>query len=70
MGNPFKKPKAPAPDPELQRKLAEQRAAEEEAKRQAELERQRTESKRRRGLLGTRSLFGEAGGRGYFDSAE
>jgi hypothetical protein len=68
MGNPFKAPKPPAPDPRLQ---AEMKAAEEQAaadKAQAEKETAQLESKKRRGLIGTRSLFGRQGGRGYFET--
>jgi hypothetical protein len=68
MGNPFKAPKPPAPDPRLQ---AEMKAAEEQAaadKAQAEKETAQLESKKRRGLIGTRSLFGRPGGRGYFET--
>jgi len=68
MGNPFKAPKPPAPDPKLQ---AEMKAAEEQAaadKAQDEKETAQLESKKRRGLIGTRSLFGRPGGRGYFET--
>ena len=68
MGNPFKAPKPPAPDP---RQQAEMKAAEEQAaadKAQAEKETAQLESKKRRGLIGTRSLFGRPGGRGYFET--
>ena len=68
MGNPFEAPKPPAPDPRLQ---AEMKAAEEQAaadKAQAEKETAQLESKKRRGLIGTRSLFGRPGGRGYFET--
>ena len=68
MGNPFKAPKPPAPDPRLQ---AEMKAAEDQAaadKAQAEKETAQLESKKRRGLIGTRSLFGRPGGRGYFET--
>ena len=68
MGNPFKKPKPPAPDPRLE---AEMKAAEEQAaadKARDEKETAQLESKKRRGLIGTRSLFGRPGGRGYFET--
>ena len=68
MGNPFKSPKPPPPDPKLE---AEMKAAEEQAaadKAQDEKETAQLESKKRRGLIGIRSLFGRAGGRGYFET--
>jgi hypothetical protein len=68
MGGIHLKPKPPAPDPRLQ---AEMKAAEEQAaadKAQAEKETAQLESKKRRGLIGTRSLFGRPGGRGYFET--
>lgn len=70
MGNPFKAPKAPAPDPELELKLKQEREAAEAEAAASALEEKQMESKKRRGLIGTRSLFGRAGGRGYFDTAE
>jgi len=70
MGNPFKKPSPPPPDPELEKRLAEEKAAAEAEKLAAEQEASRFESRKRRGLIGSRSLFGRAGGRGYFDTAE
>jgi len=64
MGSVFNPPKPPAPkvDPAIE----EARAAEE--KRAADLKKQQeTYSKKvARGVIGTRSLFGKAGGRGFF----
>ena len=68
MGNPFSSPKPPPPDPRLE---AEMKAAEEQAaadKARDEKETAQLESKKRRGLIGTRSLFGRPGGRGYFET--
>lgn len=67
MGGVFSKPKPPAPDPELERKLAEEKAAAEKEKADSEKAAAQLESKKRRGLIGSRSLFGRSGGRGYFD---
>jgi hypothetical protein len=64
MGSVFKP--SPPPAPKADPAIAEARAAEE--KRAADLKKQEeTYSKKvARGVIGTRSLFGQAGGRGFF----
>ena len=64
MGSIFK-PKAPPP-PKADPAIAEARAAEE--RRAADLKKQQeTYSKKvAKGVIGSRSLFGQAGGRGFF----
>jgi hypothetical protein len=64
----FKKPKAPPRNYELERQMAEMSAA--EGRRADELAAQQAETayKQAKGLYGSRSLFGRAGGRGYFDT--
>tara|TARA_Y100000389_G_C17303092_1_gene433978 strand:- start:120 stop:320 length:201 start_codon:yes stop_codon:yes gene_type:complete len=64
MGNPFKKPKPPPPpkvDPAIEK------AKKEEEKRKLELEMQQEsfDARKARGMVGSRSLFGKAGGKGY-----
>ncbi len=68
MGNPFKTPKAPPPDPELELKLKQEREAAEAEAAASKLEEKQIASKKAKGLIGTRSLFGRAGGRGYFET--
>tara|TARA_R100001530_G_scaffold44047_4_gene33468 strand:+ start:608 stop:829 length:222 start_codon:yes stop_codon:yes gene_type:complete len=53
---------------ELERQMSEMRAA--EGRRADELAAQQAETayKQAKGLYGSRSLFGRAGGRGYFDT--
>jgi len=67
MGNPFKKPKPPPPDPAVEAEIKRQADVAEAEKVEAEKEAATQLSKKRRGLIGSRSLFGRAGGRGYFD---
>jgi len=74
MGGPVKaikkivsppKPKAPPPpkaDPVVNKAIKE----EEERKKQIEKEQAVYENKVARGIIGSRSLFGQAGGRGFF----
>tara|TARA_R100000789_G_scaffold15083_1_gene18641 strand:+ start:150 stop:368 length:219 start_codon:yes stop_codon:yes gene_type:complete len=64
----FKKPKPPPRNYELERQMAEMSAA--EGRRADELAAQQAETayKQAKGLYGSRSLFGRAGGRGYFDT--
>ena len=67
MGSVFKKPKAPPRDPRLDAELAAARKREEERKKQAEAAQKEKEFALGMGWTGSRSLFGKAGGRGYFD---
>ena len=65
----FKKPKPPPRNLALERQLAEaQQAATARANALAADEAEQ-EYKQAKGLYGSRSLFGRAGGRGYFDTA-
>lgn len=64
----FSKPKAPPRNYELERQMESMKVA--EGKRADELAAQQAETayKQAKGLYGSRSLFGRAGGRGYFDT--
>ena len=65
----FKKPKPPPRNYALEKQLAEaQQAATARANALAADEAEQ-EYKQAKGLYGSRSLFGRAGGRGYFDTA-
>ena len=65
----FKKPQPPPRNLALERQLAEaQQAATARANALAADEAEQ-EYKQAKGLYGSRSLFGRAGGRGYFDTA-
>ena len=65
----FSKPKAPPRNYALERQLAEaQHAATARANALAASQAE-TDYKQAKGLYGSRSLFGKAGGRGYFDTA-
>ena len=66
MGGIFKKPSPPPRNDALERQLAADRAAEE--KRQADIERESKAyaDKKAKGIIGARSLFARAGGRGFF----
>jgi len=65
MGGIFKQPKQPD-NSALEAELEAKRKEEEE--RAAELEKKQKSYKRRfsKGVIGSRSLFGKAGGRGFF----
>jgi hypothetical protein len=58
MGNPFKKPKAPKADPELERLQAAETERVAKEKTDAELKLQEEEAARLRRLRGQRSLLG------------
>lgn len=58
MGNPFKKPKAPKPDPELEKMRAAEAERVAKEKSDAELKSQEEEAARLRRLRGQRSLLG------------
>ena len=64
MGSVFSPPKPPAPkaDPAIE----EARLAEEARKAALEKEQATYKDKVARGIIGSRSLFGKAGGRGFF----
>ena len=66
MGGIFRKPKAPPRNMELERELAASRAAEEKAAGDAETAARTYSEKEAKGVIGVRSLFAKAGGRGFF----
>ena len=68
MGNPFKKPKAPPRNLELERQIAASQAAEKARADALAAKQKETADKQAKGLYGSRSMFGKAGGRGYFDT--
>ena len=57
----------PQRDAELDRLIAEEKAREESAKRAASERRTERKFHLSAGLIGSRSLFGRPGGRGYFE---
>jgi len=65
MGGVFSKPKAPPP-PKVDPAIEEARQAEEARKAALEKEQATYKDKVARGIIGSRSLFGKAGGRGFF----
>ena len=65
MGGVFSKPKAP-PAPKPDPAIEEARQAEEARKAALEKEQATYKDKVARGIIGSRSLFGRAGGRGFF----
>ena len=66
MGGVFSKPSPPPRDTALEKQLAEQRAAEEARAAALEKEQSTYKQKVAKGIIGARSLFGKAGGRGFF----
>tara|TARA_B100001123_G_C15260437_1_gene1006395 strand:+ start:1492 stop:1713 length:222 start_codon:yes stop_codon:yes gene_type:complete len=63
----FSKPKLPPRDTRLDAELAAARKREEDRKKQAEAAQAEKSFALGMGWVGSRSLFGRAGGRGYFD---
>ena len=53
-------------DPELEKQLKEQREEEERIKKENEAKEKKYKSRVDRGLVGSRSLFSRAGGRGFY----
>jgi|TARA_E500000178_G_C16910803_1_gene702539 hypothetical protein len=66
MGGVFSKPKPPPRNMELERQLAAERAAEEKRAKDAEIASKAYSEKKAKGIIGARSLFAKAGGRGFF----
>jgi hypothetical protein len=64
MGSVFK-PKAPPP-PKPDPAIEAARQAEEDRKRALEIQEEGYQKKVAKGIIGVRSLFGRAGGRGFF----
>jgi len=57
-------------DPELEKQLKEQREEEERIKKEQEAKEKKFKSRVDRGLVGARSLFSRAGGRGFYTEGE
>lgn len=57
-------------DPELEKQLKEQREEEERIKKEQEAKEKKYKSRVDRGLVGSRSLFSRAGGRGFYTEGE
>ena len=66
MGGIFKKPSPPPRNDALERQMAADRAAEEKRQRDLERESKAYADKKAKGIIGARSLFARAGGRGFF----
>ena len=66
MGGIFKKPSPPPRNDALERQMAADRAAEEKRARDLERESKAYADKKAKGIIGARSLFARAGGRGFF----
>ena len=68
MGGVFSKPKAPPPPPPPKADPVVNKAIKEEEERKKQIEKEQAvyENKVARGIIGSRSLFGRAGGRGFF----
>ena len=66
MGGIFKKPSPPQRNDALEKQLAADRAAEEKRQRDMERESKAYATKKAKGIIGARSLFARAGGRGFF----
>jgi len=57
-------------DPELEKQMKEQREEEERIKKEQEAKEKKFKSRVDRGLVGSRSLFSRAGGRGFYTEGE
>ena len=66
MGGIFKKPSPPPRNDALEKQMAAERAAEEKRARDLERESKAYATKKAKGIIGARSLFARAGGRGFF----
>ena len=66
MGGVFRKPSPPPRNDALERQMAADRAAEEKRQRDMERESKAYADKKAKGIIGARSLFARAGGRGFF----
>ena len=66
MGGIFRKPSPPPRNDALEKQLAAERAAEEKRARDAETTARVYSEKKAKGIIGARSLFAKAGGRGFF----
>ena len=68
MGGVFKKPAPPPRNSELERHIAAANAAEKARADALAAKQKEIADKQAKGLYGSRSMFGRAGGRGYFDT--
>lgn len=66
MGGIFKQDTPPRDDT-LEKQIAAEKLAEEERAAALQAAEDKRKSKMARGIIGSRSLFGQAGGRGFFD---
>ena len=66
----FKQPKAPVQDPELERQMKERREEEERVKKEKDEKDKQRKWRKSQGMIGTRSLFAKAGGKGFFYEGE
>ena len=66
MGSIFKPPSPPPRNDALERQMAADRAAEEKRQKDIERESKAYATKKAKGIIGARSLFARAGGRGFF----
>ena len=66
MGGIFKQDTPPRDDT-LEKQIAAKKLAEEERAAALQAAEEKRKSKMARGIIGSRSLFGQAGGRGFFD---
>lgn len=57
-------------DPELEKQLKEQREEEERIKKEQEAAMEKRKKRFEAGMLGQRSLFARAGGRGFYTEGE
>ena len=62
----FKQPKLPVQDPELERQMKERREEEEKAKKIKAEKDKELKWRKSQGMVGTRSLFAKAGGKGFY----
>ena len=67
----MKPPAPPPPDPELERQIKMRREEEEKAKKAKAEKDKELKWRKSQGMVGTRSLFSKAGGKGfYYDGME
>tara|TARA_B100000902_G_scaffold118758_1_gene119238 strand:- start:3 stop:215 length:213 start_codon:yes stop_codon:yes gene_type:complete len=69
MGSVFRKPKPPSKSQaqiDYEARLERETKAQEEAKAAADANAKEMENKKAKGLIGSRSLFGNPGGRGFY----
>tara|TARA_R100001082_G_scaffold82215_1_gene49042 strand:- start:1230 stop:1445 length:216 start_codon:yes stop_codon:yes gene_type:complete len=62
----FKQPKAPMIDSELDKQMKERREEEEKAKKAKAEKEKELKWRKSKGMVGTRSLFSRAGGKGFY----